>query len=87
MTGTINILLQTTIPRIEDDWHIGRFSLLRDHLASITDENGENLSYISSLSFKNLIIHRNGVRAAWDQRFNQAVYLRRVDGTDLIWTK
>jgi hypothetical protein len=27
------ILLQTTIPYTEDDWHIGRFSLLRDHLA------------------------------------------------------
>ncbi len=32
---TIRILLQTTIPSIEDDWHIGRFSLLRDYLASI----------------------------------------------------
>jgi hypothetical protein len=29
------ILLQTTIPYTEDDWHIGRFSLLRDHLASL----------------------------------------------------
>jgi len=27
------ILLQTTIPTIEDDWNIGRFSLLRDLLA------------------------------------------------------
>lgn len=27
------ILLQTTIPFAEDNWHIGRFSLLRDHLA------------------------------------------------------
>lgn len=31
----IRILLQTTIPAIADDWHIGRFSLLRDYLASI----------------------------------------------------
>lgn len=29
------ILLQTTIPATEDDWHIGRFSLLREHLASL----------------------------------------------------
>jgi len=29
------ILLQTTIPPIEDDWHIGRFSRLRDHLAGL----------------------------------------------------
>ncbi len=27
------ILLQTTIPYTEDDWHVGRFSLLREHLA------------------------------------------------------
>ncbi|MEI9938605.1 MAG: hypothetical protein WDO69_15415 [Pseudomonadota bacterium] len=32
---TIRILLQTTITPIEDDWHIGRFSLLRDYLASL----------------------------------------------------
>jgi hypothetical protein len=35
MPAPIRILLQTTIPRIEDDWHIGRFSRLRDHLASL----------------------------------------------------
>lgn len=29
------ILLQTTIPFTEDDWHAGRFSLLRDCLASM----------------------------------------------------
>ena len=40
MARQIQILLQTTIPTIEDDWHIGRFSLLRDELASITDEDG-----------------------------------------------
>ena len=35
-----SILLQTTIPAIEDDWNIDRFSLLRDYLSSITDEAG-----------------------------------------------
>lgn len=33
----VRILLQTTIPKTEDDWNIERFSLLRDHLASIRD--------------------------------------------------
>jgi hypothetical protein len=33
MTGsTLRILLQTAIPYAEDDWHIGRFSLLAAHL-------------------------------------------------------
>ena len=40
MANPINILLQTTIPAIEDDWNIARFSLLRDHLASIKDGSG-----------------------------------------------
>ena len=29
------ILLQTTIPYAEDDWNIGRFSLLTEHLRSL----------------------------------------------------
>ena len=39
MADPIHILLQTTIPNVEDDWNIGRFSLLRDHLASIKNED------------------------------------------------
>lgn len=38
MDEPIRILLQTTIPTTEDDWHIGRFSLLRALLASLKDE-------------------------------------------------
>jgi hypothetical protein len=37
------ILLQTTIPFTEDDWHIGRFSLLTEHLRSLTDSHGTPL--------------------------------------------
>jgi hypothetical protein len=40
MTRPIHILLQTTIPARDNDWNIERFSLLRDHLASIRDNNG-----------------------------------------------
>jgi|SRR5690349_7261199 len=36
----IRILLQTTIPPTPDDWHIGRFSLLKDHLASLAGPHG-----------------------------------------------
>jgi len=38
-----HILLQTTIPYKEDDWHVGRFSLLTEHLRSLTDEDGNAL--------------------------------------------
>lgn len=37
MANPIHILLQTTIPAVEDDWNIERFSLLREHLASLGD--------------------------------------------------
>jgi len=40
MSKPVHILLQTTIPYTEDDWNIQRFSLLREHLASIRDEHG-----------------------------------------------
>jgi hypothetical protein len=43
MTNPIRILMQTTIPFAVDDWHIGRFSLLQDHLASLKDAAGEPL--------------------------------------------
>ena len=33
--GAMKILLQTTIPYTADDWHIGRFSMLRDWLSSM----------------------------------------------------
>src|SRR5437660_6496714 len=48
MNRTIRILLQTTIPETEDDWHIGRFSLLRDHLASLKDEAGNGLCQVAA---------------------------------------
>ena len=34
------ILLKTTIPFTEDDWHIGRFSLLQQHLRSLKGVGG-----------------------------------------------
>ena len=48
MGSPINILLQTTIPAIPDDWNIDRFSLLRDHLVSLTDESGEPLCNVTA---------------------------------------
>ena len=41
MSNPVKILLQTTIPFVEDDWHIGRFSLLKKSLESIHDKNGQ----------------------------------------------
>ncbi len=43
MSKPVKILLQTTIPFTHDDWHIGRFSLLRDYLAGLSGDDGEPL--------------------------------------------
>jgi hypothetical protein len=48
MAKPIPILLQTTIPPIEDDWHIGRFSLLRDYFARLTAEDGTPLFSVTA---------------------------------------
>lgn len=48
MPSPIRILLQTTIPPVEDDWHIGRFSLLRDYLSGLTDEEGHPLCAVTA---------------------------------------
>jgi hypothetical protein len=48
MSKPVKILLQTTIPDTEDDWHIGRFSLLHAHLDSLRDENGEKLCEVTA---------------------------------------
>jgi hypothetical protein len=48
MTSPIRILLQTTIPSIADDWHIGRFSMLHEYLAGLVDEDGMPLCAVTA---------------------------------------
>ena len=48
ITRPTRILLQTTIPPTEDDWHIGRFSLLRSLLESEVDGNGTPLYEVAA---------------------------------------
>ena len=48
MSQPIRILLQTTIPAIDDDWHIGRFGLLRDYLAALRDAGGAPLCEVTA---------------------------------------
>lgn len=48
MAKPIKVLLQTTIPKIEDNWNINRFSMLRDHLASLKDEDGRALFEVTA---------------------------------------
>lgn len=48
MATPIRILLQTTIPPVADDWHIGRFSMLREFLAAETDDRGSPLFEVTA---------------------------------------
>src|SRR5215510_13847843 len=48
MKKPLKILLQTTIAFTEDDWNINRFSLLRNHLSSLTDNEGNPVCEITA---------------------------------------
>jgi hypothetical protein len=74
MNKPVKILLQTTIPYTENDWHIGRFSLLREHLATLTDAAGEALYEVTARDIEK--------DAGGDDRL-----LHRLDETDFdeLW--
>ncbi|MDQ3920031.1 MAG: hypothetical protein M3348_16320 [Acidobacteriota bacterium] len=48
MKRPLRILLQTTIPARDDDWHVGRFSLLAEHLRGLNDEDGRPLCEVTA---------------------------------------
>jgi hypothetical protein len=48
MARPINVLLQTTIEPTANDWHIGRFSMLRDYLAALTAADGSRLFQVTA---------------------------------------
>jgi hypothetical protein len=75
MNRPVRILLQTTIPAIEDDWNIDRFSLLRAHLGSFKDDEGRTLCEVTA---------RNRVTKADD---SDDEVLSRLDATDFdeLW--
>jgi len=48
MPEPIRILLQTTIPPIQDDWAIHRFSLLQEFLSSLKDDKGNPIAQVTA---------------------------------------
>jgi len=44
----VRILLKTTVGPVEDDWNIGRFSLLENYLAALRDESGNALYTVTA---------------------------------------
>ncbi len=78
-TRPIRLLLQTTIAYAPDDWHVGRFRLLRDYLASLADDNGAPLVEVTARDREPDANGRDPVLAAIDQSAYDQVWLIGVD--------
>lgn len=79
MNKQVKILLQTTIPFTEDDWHVGRFSLLTEHLRSLKDADGNSLYYVTT---RNREVDGSGVdpvMAALDESDYDQLWLFALD--------
>ncbi|HEY2971696.1 MAG TPA: hypothetical protein VGJ48_04230 [Pyrinomonadaceae bacterium] len=82
MTTPIRILMQTTIPFAEDDWNIGRFSLLRDELASLKDEAGNPLCEVSTRDRELDAAGNDPVLSALDTTDFKELWLFAIDQGD-----
>lgn len=78
------VLIKTTIPTTEDDWHVGRFSMLVRHLESLTDAGGAPLYAVTAAD---RVAEAGGddadLAAAGDGAYDQ-VWLLAVDVVDAL---
>ena len=86
MNEPINMLLPTTIVPQDNDWHVGRFSMLRDYLASLAETDGRPQFRIAArdrgpVNTPDLVLSTLD-RSAYDELWLFAV--DEVDGTRLI---
>ena len=86
MRNPIHILLQTTIPAIDDDWNIDRFSLLRDHLDSITDDSGVPLYKVTTRNREADAAGNDSVLSVLDTTEVDELWLFAVDSGDGLTT-
>ena len=86
MTKPIRVLLQTTIPFTEDDWHVGRFSLLRDELASSKDESGNSRFEVVSRNRESDSAGNDPVLSTLDTSDFDELWLFAVDTGDGLTT-
>ncbi len=82
MKRPIRILLQTTIPHAEDDWHIGRFSLLRNHLSSQKDDEGHRLFEVVTRDRESTAAGDDTVLSRLDETDFDELWLFAVDTGD-----
>lgn len=82
MKNPTKILLQTTIPATEDDWNIRRFSLVTEHLESLTDENGDALYDVTARNIEKNANGDDAVLSRLDESDFDEVWLFGVDTGD-----
>src|SRR5258706_1328772 len=82
MTKRIRILLQTTIPFAEDNWHIGRFSLLRDELSSMKDKAGNQLCEVTTRDREADAAGNDPVLSSLDKTDFDELWLFAIDSGD-----
>jgi len=71
--------MQTTIPFAADDWHIGRFSLLRDELASLKDEAGNSWCEVTTRDRENDAAGNDPVLSTLDMTDFAELWLFAID--------
>jgi hypothetical protein len=77
----IHVLLQTTIEHTENDWHIGRFSLLRDYLASLPASDGSPLFRVTARN-RDSVGEPDPVLSSLDRSAYDELWLFAVDTGD-----
>ncbi|HYX27132.1 MAG TPA: hypothetical protein VE863_01095 [Pyrinomonadaceae bacterium] len=82
MSKPVKILLQTTIPSIHDDWNINRFSLLRDHLSSLRDDQGGALYEVTTRDRETNEDGNDNLLSALDKTDFDELWLFAVDQGD-----
>jgi hypothetical protein len=82
MSKPIRILLQTTIPPIDDDWNINRFSLLREHLSSLTDDEGRAICEVTARDRETATDGNDTVLSKLDTTDFDELWLFAVDAGD-----
>src|ERR1044072_6358464 len=82
MSRPIRILLQTTIPAVEGDWNVGRFSLLREHLGSLRDDEGGALCEVVARNRETNSEGNDEVLSRLDSPYFDELWLFAVDTGD-----
>ena len=78
MSRPIRVLLQTTIEYTANDWHVGRFSMLRDYLSSLKNTDGIPLFHVTARD-RDPIGSADAVLSSLDQSDFDELWLFAVD--------